>query len=296
MNSLASITVGIPTYNEEFSIIKCLDSCFAQTRLPNEIIVVASGCTDNTVQKIQEYQKTHPIVNLIIEDQRNGKISAINKILNSTKSELLVHTDGDVILPERTIEKLVHYFEHYNFISAVSGAAEYVENQSHLFYKWAVKTKNIIDLIQIQEFKKGVFFHICGYVFAHRTKYLKSVPFVKGATDATMGSLLRKKGPIIFDPSIYALVKHPNNVRDFIRQKSRIRFGFLSLNQTSPSNRKLISELGFFRKLFSNNKILINIGFLYIGMLYLASWIKAHVLFKENADINKVWEPVISTK
>ena len=290
------ITIGIPTHNEENVIIDCLHSCNSQTKKPDEIIVVASGCTDNTIPSIKEYQKHHSNVKLIIEEKRNGKISAINKILKASKGDLIVHTDGDVILNEDAVEKLSFYFQKYNFISGVSGTAKIVRNSSSLFYHWAKKMVSILNKNKIIEFRKGYFFHISGYIFAHKRGSITEVPPVKGATDATMGSILREKGLIVFDPKIKAMVKHPNNVQDFIRQKARIRYGFLCLNKRFKSDRTLFSEIKHIGKLFAGNKIFVSIGFLYLSLLYLASWLKAHMWLKKEASLEEIWKPVVSTK
>ena len=138
------ITVGIPTHNEEDSIINCLKSCFNQTLVPKEVIVVASGCTDNTVPRIKNYIKSETRVKLIIEKERRGKISAINKILDKANGEYIVHTDGDVVLKKKSIESLVHYLKRYPFVSAVSGRPHIINNNSNLFYKWAKKTEKIL--------------------------------------------------------------------------------------------------------------------------------------------------------
>ena len=280
-----NITIGVPTHNEENSIIKCLKSCVEQTLPPNEIIVVASGCTDKTVDKIRSFQTRNNIVKLITEEKRNGKISALNKILDSASGDIIIHTDGDVILEANVVELLSKYFMKYSFISAVSGRPKLIKNNSELFYRWAVKTENILMNIKMEEFHKRKFFHICGYIFAHRNNDISSVPFVKGATDATMGSILSKKGTIVFDPNIIAKVKHPNNVDDFIKQKARIRYGFLSLNSKQDSIRKPISELIFLKEIFKSNTFPINFGFLFILILYLASWIKAYIWLANEAEL-----------
>lgn len=290
------ITVGIPTHNEENSIVECLQSCHLQTRLPDEIIVVASGCTDNTIPNIKEYQRSHPNVKLIIEEKRKGKISAINKILKESRGDLIVHTDGDVILRKTVIEKLVSRFERYSFVSGVSGTAKVVKNKSLLFYEWSKKMVNILNRNKLSESREGVFFHISGYVFAHRKDSIAEVPYVKGATDATMGSIIREKGLIIFDPSVQAMVKYPNNVQDFIRQKARIRYGFLCLNKRFKSDRTLLSELRHLKSLFTGNKIRVNLGFMYLSLLYLASWLKAYMWFRTEASLEEIWQPVVSTK
>lgn len=47
-----SIAVIIPTYNREHTILKALDSVFAQTVSPQEIIVVDDGSTDQTTERL----------------------------------------------------------------------------------------------------------------------------------------------------------------------------------------------------------------------------------------------------
>jgi glycosyltransferase involved in cell wall biosynthesis len=61
--------------------------------------VVASGCDDNTVTTVRKVTKRDPRVHLIVEDRRNGKPSAINKILEIMTGETLVLIAGDVRLP-----------------------------------------------------------------------------------------------------------------------------------------------------------------------------------------------------
>mgnify|MGYP001590781332 FL=1 len=79
------ITVGIPTYNEENSIAKCINSILPQIKKDDEVIVVASGCTDNTVLEIKKIMEKDKRVKLIIETERKGKSSALNEIIKNAK-------------------------------------------------------------------------------------------------------------------------------------------------------------------------------------------------------------------
>ena len=62
------ITIGIPTYNEEKVIVKCINSILPQISKDDEIIVVSSGCTDNTEKRIKEINDKR--IRLIIESER----------------------------------------------------------------------------------------------------------------------------------------------------------------------------------------------------------------------------------
>ena len=58
------ITVGIPTYNEQDVIGECINSVLQQISKKDEIIVVASGCTDKTVPVVEKIAKKHKQIKL----------------------------------------------------------------------------------------------------------------------------------------------------------------------------------------------------------------------------------------
>ena len=61
MGTTYDVTVGIPVYNVEHYIQKCLLSILNQTFDGNlEILVVNDCCTDKTMEIIRELQETHP--------------------------------------------------------------------------------------------------------------------------------------------------------------------------------------------------------------------------------------------
>jgi glycosyltransferase involved in cell wall biosynthesis len=59
-----TITVVIPTYNEEDYIKPCLDAVFAQTVLPDEVIVVDNNSTDKTVEIVSKFQRLNCLTRL----------------------------------------------------------------------------------------------------------------------------------------------------------------------------------------------------------------------------------------
>ncbi len=107
-------SVGITAHNEQANIGKLLSAMLAQklqTVEITEIIVVASGCTDNTVAIIREFAAKEPRVKLIVQEKREGKTSAINQFLQNAKEEICVLESGDTLPSETTIENLVKLFD-----------------------------------------------------------------------------------------------------------------------------------------------------------------------------------------
>ena len=107
-------SVGITAHNEEANIGKLLAAMLAQelnTVEITEIIVVASGCDDCTLPIIHEYTAKDPRVKLIVQEEREGKTSAINQFLRNAREEICVLESGDTLPRADSIENMVKLFE-----------------------------------------------------------------------------------------------------------------------------------------------------------------------------------------
>ncbi len=110
-------SVGITAYNEEANIGKLLAAMLEQKLdkvAITEIIVVASGCTDNTVSIIRQYAAQDPRIKLIVQEKREGKTSAINQFLQAAQEDICVLQSGDTLPRYDSIENLVKPFENLN--------------------------------------------------------------------------------------------------------------------------------------------------------------------------------------
>src|SRR5258708_38549843 len=85
-------SVGIMAYNEEGNIGPLLEALTSQ-RLKSvsitEIVVVASGCTDNTEAIVREWTMLDSRICLLVQEKRSGKAVAINEYLPPAKEKSL---------------------------------------------------------------------------------------------------------------------------------------------------------------------------------------------------------------
>ena len=106
-------SVGVTAYNEETNIGPLLDALLNQhlhdTEI-TEIIVVASGCTDNTVPIIERVAAENPAIKLIVQPKREGKTAAINLFLASAREQICVLESGDTLPAENSVEHMVRMF------------------------------------------------------------------------------------------------------------------------------------------------------------------------------------------
>ena len=287
------ITIGIPTYNEEKVIEKTIYSALIQISSYDEIIVVASGCTDNTVPLVQNIIQKDKRVKLITEDKRRGKASALNLIIQNAKSDIIVQTDGDVVLEQNAVSKLVKHFENPK-IGGISGNPIAIIPKDNLFYDWTKMSYRKIGEVRQAETRQGKFWHLSGYLLAFRKKALPSVPFAKGAVDAWMGRIIQQNGYImVYEPEAKVFVKAPLTIKDFIAQKARVRAGYYLLPKGPRTVKK---ELLWLPKELISIPLRNWLKFVASGAVYLYSWLKGWYLARTNKSLVEIWKVPESTK
>ncbi len=109
----------LTVYNEESSIHGLLDSLLAQTRLPDEIVIVDGGSRDNTCAIIQSYQSSLPI--RLLQESGCNISRGRNLAIQAARGDVIVGTDAGVRLSPDWFERLTAPFCHDPEIQAVAG-------------------------------------------------------------------------------------------------------------------------------------------------------------------------------
>lgn len=277
------ITCGIPAYNEEKSIKRTILTILPQLNEKDELIVVASGCTDNTVEEVKSINE--PRIRIIIQKERKGKVSAINIILKEAKGEIIVLCDADVIISKGSIKRLVNHLKDEKVGATCGQVKSYSKNS--FFDKVQDAGWIALNEQKIEENKKGVFYALNGYLMAIKRGIVEKINEKFLLDDSPLGWLIKQKGyKIIYDPRAQVYVKAAQNLKDFINQKARNRIGWWQLTQEGMAitERRNIKQL---RYLFRN------IYFWFYIPLDFFIWIKAYIDFKRK---KRYWEKIESSK
>jgi glycosyltransferase involved in cell wall biosynthesis len=88
------ISVIVPTHNRRMLLEKKLRALESQAR-PFEVIVIADGCTDDTLEFLQTFQPNYPF--RFLETSGKGSAFARNMGASEAKGERLLFSDDDVI-------------------------------------------------------------------------------------------------------------------------------------------------------------------------------------------------------
>lgn len=123
---MSKISVIVPVYNAEKSIVRCLDSIKSQTYSDFEAILVNDGSKDSSKSICEEYCRKDNRFRLINQENA-GPSKARNRGIDEAKSEYLAFVDSDDYIEPDMLEKLFEGAKSFGADLVVCGY--YKENE-----------------------------------------------------------------------------------------------------------------------------------------------------------------------
>jgi cellulose synthase/poly-beta-1,6-N-acetylglucosamine synthase-like glycosyltransferase len=217
-------SMGITAHNEEANISALLQRVQAQ-RLQRvaltEIVVVVSGCTDNTEAIVRQFADGDRRIRLLVQEKREGKASAINLFMRHAREKVLVLSSADLLPEFDAVEKLVAPLADAEIGMTscrpvpVNDADEFMGFAAHLL--WGLHHQ-----INLNGFKAGE-------MTAFR-KVFERIPTHTAVDEASVEPVVRGQGyQVRYVPDAVVYNKGPETVADFLRQRRRIYAGHLDV-------------------------------------------------------------------
>ncbi|MFQ5940568.1 MAG: glycosyltransferase [Nitrososphaerales archaeon] len=216
-----TVTIFLPTYNEEEFIEKKLKNLLSQSYPVKEILVYDCS-TDRTPSIIEEYQKTIPAIKLTKQRERVGMARTLNQAIEQSSGEIFVKTDVDSItISKNGLTELVANFADEK-IGAVTGT-RINRNGIERYYN------KFMNLIQIAESNiDSVLIGHSSSLLAFRRKLVEEVSLFSMAEDTEEMVIIRRKGyRTIVDPSVISEEVIPEEFKKRREQKDRRAEGII---------------------------------------------------------------------
>jgi len=217
-------SVGITAYNEEANIGQLLQAILDQRLYSveiSEIIVVASGCEDRTIDIVQEHMAKDPRIKLIVQECREGKTSAVNLFLQQAQEDICVLESGDTLPGEDSIEKMVRMFE--DPLVGMTGAQKVPVNAPQHIIGYLSHLRLKLEHQLCLEIPRT------GELIAFR-KVFDHIPPDVAMDEAFVEALIIKRGmQVCYAPDAVVFNMGPETLGDFVRQRRRNFAGHLYL-------------------------------------------------------------------
>lgn len=220
---IVGLSVLITAFREAATVGRAIEAFLPQLPEGAEILVV---CPDpETTAVVNDYAARYSAVRHVADSQR-GKPAALNVGLRAARGDIVVLSDGDVVVAEDALAPLLAPFEDPE-VGAVSGHPVSVSPRDTVLGYWSHLLTEGIHRMRLARDRAGQFLLCSGYLFAFRRALIGRVPEDALAEDGVISHLIARQGYCIrYAPQARVFVKYPASYRDWLRQKVRSAGGY----------------------------------------------------------------------
>ena len=287
-------SIGICAYNEAHNIEKAIRSIYIQEYdgfILDKTVVVSSASTDGTDEIVKSLMNEYPNLELITQEKREGKNSAVNLFLDAKKTEIIVMMNADNVLAnEYSLQKLLEPFRdprvgvvggHPIPLNTKKTVAGFASNMI-----WCVHHHIALRTVKI------------GELIAYRDVGTRLPTQTQSDEDLIRDDIESKEYIPVYAPDAIVHNRGPETVSDLIKQRLRVNIG----------QSHMIKEKDFYNP-SRDPKVLFGVfidvakdlGFHPIKMflsIMIESYcrIKARIMVKKGIEDENIWDPVESTK
>jgi len=219
-----TVTLLIAAYNEQDFIEEKIKNSLALSYPKDKlsIFIVTDGSTDRTTEIVEQYKE----VKLFHDDIRNGKVAAIDRVMQFVTTDIVVFSDANTLLNTESIQKITRHYTNQK-VGGVAGEKRVVIQHSKqlagsgegLYWKYESALKSI----------DSKFYSVvgaAGELFSVRTR-LYSNPGINVILDDFVISLkICQDGyRIVYEPEAYATEGPSKDIHEEKKRKVRIGAG-----------------------------------------------------------------------
>lgn len=230
---LPDVTLMIAAYNEERFIASKIKNSLSLDYPAQKLKVwiVADGSTDQTMSIAQNF----PSVKTFHLPERKGKIHAVNRVMKSVKTPIVVFSDANTTLNRVAIKNIVRHFQDKK-VGGVAGekriAVNHEDNASGagegLYWKYESTLKTLDSNLTTA-------IGAAGELFALRTElYDETTPDSIIEDFVTSMKIVAKGYRFVYEPDAYAMETASASINDEWKRKVRISAGGLQAISRLP--------------------------------------------------------------
>lgn len=214
-------SVVVPTHNDGQNLGLLLERVLAEPSV-GEVVVVASGCRDNTRAVVEEAASRAPgRIRLFVETSRTGKASAINLALEVCGFDRVVIVSGDVVPVPGSVELLLDALDDPG-VGLAGGRPMPVNDDREVM-------GSAVSLLWELHHRLALRRPKLGEAIALRADAVAPLPRTS-VDEATFQAVLEQAGwRSAYVPEAVVVNRGPATACDFIRQRRQVHAGHLWL-------------------------------------------------------------------
>jgi biofilm PGA synthesis N-glycosyltransferase PgaC len=219
-----NVSIVVPAHNEAANIARLLTALLKQeTRVARivEIVVVASGCTDDTAEVAREFGRGRPGVHVHVQERREGKVAAINAYLKirDPRADVVVISSADLDLHSDVVEKMVVSLRDQPDVGMVGGRPVPNNDGSTLVGRMVGLLWELHHRVSLEVPKMGE-------IVAFRASLVEYVSELSVVDEASIEDIVRAKGyKLGYVPDAIVTNHGPETLPEYFEQRRRVARG-----------------------------------------------------------------------
>lgn len=219
-----NVSVLVPAHNEAGNIENLLSSLLSQeTHRARviELVVVASGCTDDTADLARSVSRGRPGVHVVVQERREGKVAAINAYLRmrDPRADVIVVSSADLFVAPDVVEKLACALADDDRLGMV-GARPVPDNDP------TTTMGKMVSVLWELHHRVATLEPKMGELVAIRGELVDSVSELSIVDEASVENIVRSKGYELGYVADAIVTNHgPERLSEYFDQRRRIARG-----------------------------------------------------------------------
>jgi cellulose synthase/poly-beta-1,6-N-acetylglucosamine synthase-like glycosyltransferase len=248
LRQASAFTIGICASDRAENLtflVKLIESeTFPEDIVLKRVVIVASGCSEATLDPVRHLAKSDDRILLIEEKLRHGKASAINAIQKNASGNYLVFINSDAIPGKGSIAKLLSTIsQDGSRIGVASGCPSFNRGNSATSLveelMWSVHNECSLRLNHMNLSNHG-----SDEMMVVRTELLSQLPDGLVNDGAYIAGNARLRGySVKFCNEAPVRIDVPSRCVDLIRQRQRIIFGHFQVWRLTGRSPKTVESL-----------------------------------------------------
>jgi len=219
-----NVSICVPAHNEAANIRRLLTALLEQqTRAAQivEIVVVASGCTDDTAEVARQIGRGRPGMHVHVQERREGKVAAINAYLKvrNPRADITVICSADLDLAADVVEKMALHLRDHPEVGMVGGRPVPTNPPDQLVGRMVRVLWELHHRVSLEVPKMGE-------IVAFRAALVEYVSELSVVDEASIEDIVRAKGYALgYVPDAVVTNRGPDTLREYFEQRRRIARG-----------------------------------------------------------------------
>lgn len=229
-NSEIRISLIVPAYNEEKSIVKCLESLLALDYTDYEVVVVDDGSKDRTLELARSVED--PRVRTIHQENK-GKAEALNTGIGASTGEIMLTVDADTRLNKSSLKSIASRFAGQPGLGALAGNVKVDSPEGLMKRLQDLEYTTSIGYVRKAQSILGAVLIVPGPIAAIRKEVVEKVGGFSGSTfaedfDITL-AVLKAGYKVQFEDGAIAYTIAPATATDLLKQRRRWYRGMIQV-------------------------------------------------------------------